>query len=349
LDTSIDLSLKYERLIENQESSTKELQFMSIRHLSLRFFLILTVLPFFTTPTSAQVITSPSGGYQVGIDGNFGNLYDGPSGIGFLRVADGYDPIAPGTPREAWGIAAGSISGYADTQNFGTSNLVINGSANFLANSASISHFLNTGSSNLLQIDQNYTFAANNVLQIQTKVTNVSGSNQAVLFSRNVDWDIAPTPFNELTRLPALTGSVVNASFYGFESPDPLVPFGNTGTGVFGPGDLGAGILIDLGSLADGQSISFNIFHALGDPGQSENDLINQLAGLGSEFTITGFDSGANGPTNFAALGFGLVAVPEPTTVALCGLVIGGGAVGYWRRRYRNQKALDARFKRAKA
>jgi len=318
---------------------------MSRRPLSPRLFFLLLALPFLVTPASAQTITSPSGGYVVGINGSVGNLFDVPSNIGFLRVADGYDPILPGTPREAWGIAAGAVSGYADPNFVGVLNVAANGSS-FLANSASVSTFLNAGSGNLLQVDQSYSFAANNVLKIFTTVTNVSGSSQAVLFSRHVDWDIVPTPFAEVITVPAFGGSVLNASFFGFESPDPLVSFSSPGPGVFGPGDLGAAFLLDLGSLANGDSISFNIFHGLSDPGQSEAGLTAQITGLGASYVITGADSGAAGaPSNFAALAFGAVAVPEPTTWALIGVVTLGTGAYSWNKRRKAKQDSFARLK----
>ena len=49
----------------------------------------------------------------VGVD-QTGALYDGTTGVGFLRNSDSFDPLAPGTPRDSWGVSAGTVSGQAD-------------------------------------------------------------------------------------------------------------------------------------------------------------------------------------------------------------------------------------------
>jgi len=276
-------------------------------------------------PASAGVITS-GGGYQVGI-GSLGNLYDG--GVGFRRP-DGYDPIQPGTPREAWGVSAGAAAGTADPFFAGTSNITAN-SAVFGAGSASISTFLNNGA-DILRIDQAYNFAADNVLRIDTTVTNVSGSSQAVRFARHVDWDILPSQFFENSSVPAPAGLVSAASCGGFENPNPLVAFGYSCSipGTTGPGDLGGALVMNLGTLTNGEAFSFSVFHAISQTGQSSADLAAQLAGLGSTYTITGYGVG---DTYSAALG--VAPVPEPGSLIL----LGSGIVGLVARRRRQNQA----------
>ena len=301
--------------------------------------LLAAVAPLFVAaPAIAGTISS--GAYDVQINGIVGNLNDqAGSGVIFRRNADGYDPIIPGTPRAAWGVSASGVSGFADGAFFGNSNLVANGST-FLGSSATVSTFLDSGSGSILRIDQAYSFAAANVLKICTTVTNVSGSAQAVLFAHNVDWDVAPTPFSEIIKVDPLSGNVIRSSFYGFENPDPTVLFGsNAGPagGTFGPGDLGGGLVLDLGTLAAGASSSFVIFHALNDIGQDEAGLRAQLTALGASFLITGIDSA--GGSNVAALGVGpKVAVPEPATMTLLGLGV-AGLFGY---RARSRKVAVA-------
>src|SRR5205085_4513284 len=102
---------------------------------------------------SAVVITDLSGQFSVGLGAN-GELYDGDAGIGFLRNADGFDPIAPGTPRDSWGLN----NDYADGFFFGStlSSVIAAG-----ANSATAS----TTTSDGLAVTQIYSFAAPNVLR----------------------------------------------------------------------------------------------------------------------------------------------------------------------------------------
>jgi hypothetical protein len=269
-------------------------------------------------PAAAGVISN--GTYSVGIT-DLGNLYYPASGIGFVRLGDAYDPIAPGTPREAWGVSGGATAGYADGAFSGNSNIVGNGAV-FGASTASVSTFLNNGS-NVLRIDQNYAFAAPNVLAISTTVTNVSGSTQAVQFARHVDWDIAPTEFAESSTVPAVSGSVAAASCYGFEDPNPLTPLtGLSGfcsdPGTYGPADLGAAILLDLGMLGDGASASFTVFHGVGAVGMTSGELAALMGSLGASYVITGTSTSTDEPNNVAALGVG-EPIPEPSSLLLIG------------------------------
>jgi len=292
----------------------------------------------------AGVITN--GTFSMGVDSVNGNIYDVPTGIGFRRLSDGYDPIAPGSPREAWGISAGTVAGFADPQDFGVVNisagtLVINGGGT----GATISNSLldPTGAS-LLTLTQTYNFVPGNanVVEITESITNVSGVSQLVNFARNVDWDVAPTEFNENTLVTKLGGPATAASFYGFENPSPLVPFGSPATvGVVnGPADLGTGVQLNLGTLAAGATTSFDIYYGLNMIGQSPAGLTAQINTLsGSWFTSTGYSSDGdfNTATNsiVMAIGPAISSVPEPSSVAL--LAIGAvSCVGMtWHRRRR--------------
>jgi hypothetical protein len=292
----------------------------------------------------AGFITSPGGTFKVGID-SLGNLFDPALAAGFVRLADGYDPLGLGAPREAWGVSAGGVSGFADPQTpvpFGVSNIVANGAPTFGAQTAAVSTFLNAGAGNLLRIDQGYSFAADNVLRISHTLTNVSGSPQAVSFRRLVDWDIEPTPFSEVVTAAGLTAPVVSASSNlggTNESPDPLAPFtSSTGPagGTFGPNNLGAALTIDLGTLAPGQATAIDLFHGLSQLGQTEADLLAQLQALGAGFALTGASSDPLG-SNAAALTLvpQPAAVPEPSTFALAG--VGLAALFLYARRRRPQ------------
>jgi PEP-CTERM motif len=293
-----------------------------------------------------------SGTFSMGINSTYGEMYDYSNGLGFRRLSDGYDPIAPGSPREAWGVSAGSTAGYADQADFGTTNLSTGSGLVVTPSSLSITNNLTTlpsGGSNLLQVSQNYSFVAANIVQIAVSITNVSGVSQLVNYARNVDWDVAPTEFNEITKVSPL-GSlplVTAASYYGFENPSPLAPFSSSTTGgTYGPADLGAGFQVNLGTLAAGATTSFDLWYGLntsaytGTSGQSPAGLVSQLLALepGISTYAVGYssDGDINTATNSIILGVGMpavTAVPEPSTFAIAG--IGGLAfMGYaWRRR----------------
>jgi len=277
----------------------------------------------------AAVITS-GGGYRVGITTD-GNLYDLGANIGFRRPGDGYDPIQPGTPREGYGVSAGAISGVADPFGFGTTLTLV--SSSFGANSGTVT----TALSGLLSITQDYSFLADNVLLIRNTVTNVSGLSQAVLYRRAVDFDVAPTQFAEISNVDPTSSNPFIASYYGFESADPLTPYSNPTTGgTFGPADLGGAYDVDLGTLAAGASSTFDVFYAVNTPGQSFTALQGQVAGLGATFEITNYSSDT-GHVNSAILAFGSadaspVPVPPTVVMTLIGMSTLGG-FGWMRRK----------------
>jgi hypothetical protein len=288
-------------------------------------------------PAYAGNITDITTAFTVGIDDS-GVLYG--DATGFRRNSDFLDPLVPGTPRDSWGASANGVAGYADPQAYGIVNIVANGAPTFGANTAFISSFLNDGLSNFLRIDQTYTFAAPNILKINTQVTNVSGSTQSVMFQRNVDWDFGD--FLNFTAIDALPGFVIDGSYYGFESPDPNNSYSHTsgpGGGTYGPDDIGAGIKINLGALADGSSAQFDYFYGLSTDGQTPNGLRSQAIGLGAAFVATSYsaDGDMNSASQSAILAIG--EVPEPGSVTL----FGGGFLGLilYVRRGRNRVPLS--------
>lgn len=314
---------------------------MSIRNVLRYTFALAALAAVPSTSVQAGVITSPGGGFTVGLT-DAGNLFDSGPYIGFQRNSDLYDPISPGTPREGYGVSAGAVSGFADPEYLGVVNIT-GVSATYGASTATIVTQLDNGSGPLLTISQFYEFAAENVLRITVSITNVSGAAQAVLFAREVDHDINPA-FETTTEAPAPTGPILDASFYGFESADPLVPYGSSvGTGgSFGPDDLGAGMKIDLGILGAGATSSFYIYEAISRVDQdgtgSAMALRSQLAGLGASYIMTSIEGDGTDPASkAAALAYGplVAAVPEPATIygaLACGLA----AVATMARRRRN-------------
>jgi len=275
---------------------------------------------FAPTPLKADVISTAQ--MQVGIGTN-GNLFDSGAVIG-MRRTDGYDPISPGAPREAWGISAGSSVGFADTK-FGPLHLSTT-ARTFTSSSGQITTFLQSGATNLLQVVQKYSFVpgAGNILKILTTVTNVTASNQAVYYSRNVDWDINPTFFNN-TVIPAYSSPILQASFSGEEAPSPLALFANVAptTGGTMTGDLGAGMRINLGTLLPGQSTTFDVFHGISLGTQTRSNLASQLVTAGANVFVASGDSTDH--VNSAAMGFGFepAVVPLPSSVWMGGVLLG--------------------------
>jgi hypothetical protein len=257
-------------------------------------------------PTAAGVLTSFDGAFQVGID-PLGNLVDAMAGIGFLRVADGYDPIANVNAREAWGVSAGGTSGFSDPSFLGVAGIVADGPPLFFNDYALISTFLQDDNRPLLRVQQYYRFADGytNILRIEISIQNVSGMVQHVRFRRAVAWNMAPT-FDDITLVPPLPVNVNDASYWGFESADPLIPFNYSAApfgGTFGPDiDYGAGVQLDFGMLAADASKVFVIYHAI-------NLRMQTPAALAAQGPLAT-------PGNFVVLGFGSGMAPNSAVLA---------------------------------
>ncbi len=189
---------------------------------------------------------------------------DCPSGNdppAFERIADGYDPLAPGTPRDSWGVSyTGAITGNAEGDP--TQGGDVNETTTFMTFAGSTGTIINTTMDGALSLTQNFILN-NNVLTINETVTNLTESPLTVMFQRDVDWDVAPTEYVEITTIP--------------------------GVGSDGPADLGGGIKINVGTLGTGDSgtKSFSYYYAISQTGQSELQLDSELAGAGAGFIVS--------------------------------------------------------------
>jgi len=278
---------------------------------------------------SAQAtISNGAGTVVVGIGTN-GELFNGGPYVGMQRTADGYDPIAPGTPRDSWGISSASGSAWADENFFGSNNInsttIVAG-----ANSASYDTVTSVG----FDVLQNYSFVGGgNILRIDTTVTNISDITLSALFQRDVDWDIDPSAFAEVISGPhGSDAGVVDSTYYGFEDPDPANGYGFSCFGgcTAGPSDLGGGIKINLGSLLSGATRSFTYFYGINFAGDSEATLITQGHAAGANYIISGRSQGGE---NSAFIGVSTGAVPEPATWAM--MILGFFGLGAMVRRRR--------------
>jgi hypothetical protein len=252
-------------------------------------------------PAQADVTIS-DGTFSVGISAD-GELYDTTDGVGFQRLSDGYDPLAPGTPRDSWGVSANGIGAYADAQYYGVSGLTSTLTTNAGKTTATAVSDVLSGT---LSVTQNYGFVgAGNVLQIATTVTNTSAVAEAVLFQRDIDWDVAPTIGNENTFGPAIPGGKPDVTGSPYLS--------SCAAGCNFTSDLGGGVMIKVGTLNPGTSDTFSYFYGISQTGENVNGLDTQLTNAGASYVVS-TQSSENGAypnlgTNSAAIG---VAVTPP-------------------------------------
>jgi hypothetical protein len=285
--------------------------------------------------TGAQAFTTISNGsYTVGIGSN-GELFDYNSYIGFQR-GDGYDPLAPGNPRDSWGVTTSAGSAFADQSFYGTSNI---GGTSFAGGGSSLSATSSTAAG--VSVHQSYKFVGGgNILKVTETITNTSGSTlTGVKFARNVDWDISPTAFGENTfGHIGSSSNVIDSSFYGFENPTAGAPyFLSCAGGCNATGDLGGGIQVALADLAPGASDKVHYYYGLSSMEENVNGLIHDAHGVGAKYIIA-TQSSENGAYPGLGMNSAMIAVsggvPEPSTWATMLIGLGGlGAVMRNRRR----------------
>ncbi|MGA8714412.1 MAG: PEP-CTERM sorting domain-containing protein [Roseiarcus sp.] len=295
----------------------------------------LSVALFAASSAQAQNVVS-NGSFSVGIGAN-GELYDYGTGIGFLRLSDGYDPLAPGSPYDSWGVETSGGSAYSalssGTNITGTTLTGLPGVSAKAVSTTTVG----------VTVTQTYNFLQPNVLKVTDTITNTSGGPlTGVLFQRDVDWDVAPTEFNENSfGNPIPVGSnITDSTYYGFDSIDPSVPyFESCAGGCNLTGDLGGGISVSLPNLAPGASDTQTYLYGISQAGENVNGLIADVNADGAYYWVA-TQSSENGAwpmglgTNSAIIAVASSAIPEPSTWAMMVLGFAGlGFAGYRRGR----------------
>jgi hypothetical protein len=303
---------------------------------------LLSVVVLSSVPAFAQaVITSGDVSLGVGLTGELGagslpsGSNDAGAMYGIYYAPTMQDAIAPGCFCEGWGVSINNTtSGYSANAN-GSSGTI--NSVSFTSTASTATAVTTLGSTGL-QISQAYApSAASNVLFEDTvTLTNTSGTAMTnVEYARAMDWDIPPTEFDEYVTIGGVGASdLVFSNDNGFCAPNPLgscseIVSGTTNVNftTAGPTDQGSYFVFDFGTLAAGDSTTFDIFYGAG----ADNATVwSALGTVGAEVYALGYNSstgapGFNDPTwAFGFSGVGGTPVtpgvtPEPTTFMLLG------------------------------
>ncbi|MEX1229006.1 MAG: PEP-CTERM sorting domain-containing protein [Planctomycetaceae bacterium] len=301
----------------------------------------------------------------------------GEVGLAFKFLDDGlfYDATSPGCLCEGWGVSATHVdtatahSGYANVDTDGVVNLTLD---SFLTDAAAGTGSFATSATSLtslpgLTVTQHYTVATSTVALFRNVVTITNSTDSTlddVRYVRVMDWDVPHTEFDEYVTINGVTTTTLLEQSHndGFATADPLSATSGIDAvtedvdffdyfSADGSGDHGAYFKFNFGSLAAGESFTFDIFY-----GAAANEVLANVAivaegielySLGQSDLDNDDDGVGGGAANFEPtfiFGFkgvgGIIidpppVVPEPSTMALALLGLGGMAVTAYRRRNR--------------
>lgn len=291
------------------------------------------------TVFAGAIITS--GDISMGIFDE-GHLGFGDVGLNLSGVGDA---IIPGNLYEGWGVSGSGKAGYADFFASGIVNLSSDSFSSSASTATSVVHLTDLLD---LQVTQAYAPSAGAPLSLfedTVTITNRGSSSISnVRYTRVMDWDVPPTPFDEYVTIGGVpSANLLYSSDNGFASPNPLTAGGfinpatvNANFVDNGSSDHGALFTFRFGSLAAGSSKTFSIFYGATT---SETDAATALSDVGAEVWSLGQSnggetSGAPGTFIFAAKGVNSTPVPEPSSLLLLSSgIISLGGIGVWRKR----------------
>ena len=172
---------------------------------------------------------------------------------------------------------------------------------------------------------------SSNAYLLRVRITNVGDHDTELRYRRVVDWDVAPTAFDEIVSME--TGDlpeIVFASNDGFADPNPLSRLSTRGAkgnfAGYGPKDQGSLMDFDFGRLGAGETKAFTLAYGAAE---SETDAEAVLDQLGAKaYSVATASSGDVRPAYFLAYGVDdEQSQTAPTAVADDVVVAEGGVV----------------------
>lgn len=253
-------------------------------------------------PPCGAVISN--GTVQLGVN-CVGDLnVDGPASsggtpvVGLRYVPTNNDSTSPGCACEGWGVADATtgVSGYANESSGRSDNLTV---VSFTSDADSATSVVDVGSTFRITHDYQPSTKSPNLYTVSVTITNTSAAVTHTRYRRVMDWDVEPTPFEEVVTLQrGSAAELVFTSNDGFATADPLAGPSDLGlTGSFtdqGPDDHGALFDFDFGSLAPGGSKTFSTYYGAA---ATEAGAVAALGAVGAESYSFGQPSTPDGPT----------------------------------------------------
>jgi len=268
-------------------------------------------------------VTLDDGSASLGLDDS-GTTFAADTYIGIRRDSDGFDPIAPGTPRDSWGVNAvfadsTSVSGSGDPYDFGNQNITpapATGAGTTGQSSVIVQD--TPGGPTLLVTEQwSPTPGFPFVYQGLITITNTYTENiDSLRYARNTDVDVYPTEFDECIAIYVNSNDAVCADDYGFDDvengiltasdlPCPLTSKGEivgpTGLTFWSPGDKGYGFqwnfqaVTPSSPIQPGSSHSFTLYVGVLPPdGAGISDVLSFASTVGAQDIAIGVPSDAD-------------------------------------------------------
>ncbi len=186
-----------------------------------------------------------------------------------LRLAGQPDAITQGCWCGGWGVADASsgMSAFA-SYHYGYGNVRLDSfstseDGTTAASTVSAGQYWSGNGETFQVTHETLPSDSPNAYLVRVSITNVSDDVADLRYRRTVDWDVAPTAFDEI--ITSSTGNLPEIAFSsndGFASPDPLArrdSRGAAGAFRYGPKDQGTLLDFDFGQLLSSETRTFTL------------------------------------------------------------------------------------------